>query len=546
MNFEAKSRTPRHITTSRQGIPDRPVAALPIPVPKSRINWEKPERSRGRPVYRALSDRRAGFPWHIFWENRLCRRSGGLLTPTAMDAKTVNMDTMPLRWGHFRVLIVASLGQVTGAGLATLVGVILPMIQIIRHPQLSSLQQGAVAATSLVGIMIGSMLIGAWSDRRGYLVFFRLCPALILAAALLAYFTADLPGLVVGLFFMGLGIGGGYSLDSDYISEIMPRRWKLLMVGVAKAASSLGNIAVAAVCFLLLRAWDAPHLWNRLLLLIAALAVVMLLCRIRFEQSPGWLVAHDRDAEAERAVRYFLGPDVEIGEIRNRPRKREMKQVGWSDLFRRGQVKKVIFSGVPWACEGLGVYGIGVFLPVLVMALGLESASESAFHRITDSVLLTTWINLCILPGFVAGLLLVNRWYHVRTQTWGFLLCAAGLGILQAAYLLHGPVWIAVAGFMLFELFLNAGPHLMTFIIPPQIYSVAERGSGAGLAAAFGKLGAVVGVVLIPLLLKWGGAQLVLWVTIGVQLLGALVTAVVGREVLPDKGRTVRPEIRRD
>ena len=55
-----------------------------------------------------------------------------------------------------------------------------------------------------------------------------------------------------------------------------------------------------------------------------------------------------------------------------------------------------------------------------------------------------------------------------------------------------------------------------------------------------------MGVVFIPILLKWGGAGLVLGVTIGVQLLGALVTAVVGREVLPDKGRAVRPEIRRD
>ncbi|WP_418424188.1 MFS transporter, partial [Alistipes sp.] len=348
------------------------------------------------------------------------------------------------------------------------------------------------------------------------------------------------------LFFMGLGIGGGYSLDSDYISEIMPQRWKLLMVGVAKAASSLGNILVAGVCFFLLRAWNDPHDWSRLLLLIGAMAVIMLLCRIRFEQSPGWLIAHERVPEAEKAVRYFLGPDVEIGEIRNRPKKTEMPKVAWSDLFKHGQIKKVIFSGVPWACEGLGVYGIGVFLPVLVMALGMESGSESAFSRITDSVRLTTYINLFILPGFILGLALVNRWYHVRTQTWGFILCAVGMAILLAAYQLHWPVWIAVAGFMLFELFLNAGPHLMTFIIPPQIYSVAERGSGAGLAAAFGKLGAVAGVVFIPVLLKWGGAGLVLGVTIGVQLLGALVTATVGREVLPDKGRTVRPEIRRD
>lgn len=454
-----------------------------------------------------------------------------------------DMDTMPLRWGHFRVLIVASLGQITGAGLATLVGIVLPMIQLLRHPELNSLQQGLVAATSLIGITVGSVLFGQWSDKRGYLFFFRFCPALILGASLFTFFTADLFGLVVGLFFMGLGIGGGYSLDSDYISEIMPRRWKLFMVGVAKASSSLGNIVVAAVCFSLLREWNDPHLWNRLLLLIAIMAVVMLLCRIRFEQSPGWLVAHGRVDEAEQAVRYFLGPDVTIGEIRNRPPKNQTPQTSWRDLFKRGQIGKVLFSGVPWACEGLGVYGIGVFLPVLVMALGLESGTESAFARITESVRLTTWINLFILPGFVLGLLLVNRWNHVRTQTWGFILCAAGMALLLTAYRLHWPLWTAVTGFMLFELFLNAGPHLITFIIPPQIYSVAERGAGAGLAAAFGKLGAVAGVLFIPMLLEWGGATLVLAVTIGVLLAGAAVTAVAGRKVLP---AGTRPEIRRD
>lgn len=463
-----------------------------------------------------------------------------------MNGNTVNMDTMPLRWGHFRVLIVASMGQVLGAGLATLVGIMLPMIQLFRHPELSSLAQGAVASTSLVGIMVGSMLFGEWSDRKGYLLFFRLCPLIVLAASLLAFFADNLAGLVVGLFFMGLGIGGEYSLDSDYISEIMPRRWRLMMVGVAKASSSVGNIVAAGIAFFLLRGWDDPHMWNRLLLLVAVFALLMFLCRIRFEQSPGWLFAHDRDAEAEQAVQYFLGRDVEIEELRNRPRRRDTPKVGWGDLFRRGNVKKVIFSGIPWACEGVGVYGIGVFLPVLILALGLESASEAPFGRIIRSVELTTYINLFILPGFVLGLLLVNRWYHVRTQTWGFLLSAAGMSLLLAAYELHWPVWIAVAGFMLFELFLNAGPHLMTFIIPPQIYSVAERGSGAGLAASFGKLGAVIGVLFIPMLLKWGGAELALLVTIFTQLLGALVTVVVGREVLPDRGSGYRPELRHD
>ena len=75
--------------------------------------------------------------------------------------------------------IVAALGQVAGAGIATLAGIVIPMLQLILHPELSSFEQGAVACCSLVGIMIGSMLFGAWSDRTGYLLFFRLCPALL-------------------------------------------------------------------------------------------------------------------------------------------------------------------------------------------------------------------------------------------------------------------------------------------------------------------------------------------------------------------------------
>lgn len=485
-----------------------------------------------------------------------------------MTGQKVNMDTMPLRWGHYWVLIVASMGQIVGAGLATLVGIIIPMIQIIRHPELTSLQQGLIGCTSLVGITFGSLLFGRLSDKYGYLFFFRLCPLIVLAASLLAYFTAALPWLVVGLFLMGLGIGGGYSLDSDYISEIMPQRWRLFMVGVAKASSSLGNILVALICFFLLRDWHNPELWNRLLLIIAVFALVMILSRIRFAQSPGWLMTHNRPAEAEVAVRYFLGADVEViekgqtvgagihhhigadmevGEIRNRPKQADVEKVSLASLFHGKNLKRVIFSGIPWACEGLGVYGIGVFLPILVMALGLEPAGGTliggkaveALHRIINSVEITVWINLFILPGFALGLFLVNRWYHVRVQVWGFILCALGLTILLIAYKYHLPIWLAIAGFMMFELFLNAGPHLMTFIIPSQIYPVADRGEGAGLAAAIGKLGAVLGVLFIPMLLSWGGAELVLLVSIIVQLIGAVITGVIGREVLPEKKKSV-------
>lgn len=446
------------------------------------------------------------------------------------DGKPLDMATMPLRWGHLRVLIVASFGQMTGGALATLIGIVVPMLQIIGHPELSTFAQGGIACTSLVGIMVGSLIFGGLSDRKGYLFFFRFCPALILAASLFAVWSDSIHGLVISLFCMGLGIGGGYSLDSDYISEIMPDRWKLTMVGIAKSFSALGNIVVAVSCLSLLRRWQSPEMWNGLFLLISLLAIVMLLTRVRFFQSPSWLLAHGQRTEAEHAIRYFLGPDVMISDSKATEKSAAAKS-SWLDMFRNGNGKKVVFSGIPWACEGVGVYGIGVFLPMLVMALGIESSSDSGFAHIVDSVEKTVYINLFVLLGFALGLRYMNRFSHVRMQTWGFILCAAGLALLLMAYELHWNVWAAIAGFMIFELFLNAGPHLITFILPAQIYPVEDRGAGAGIAAALGKLGGIIGVLFMPVLLKAGGLTLTMSVTIGILLVGALVTAVLGHKV---------------
>ena len=188
----------------------------------------------------------------------------------------VEMDTMPLRWGHFRVLFIASLGQVAGSCLATLIGVIIPLILIYGIPQLSILEQGIMASMGLLGITIGALAIGRLSDKYGYLLFFRLCPSIIFIASVILIYNHDfLPIILSMLFLMGFGIGGGYTLDSDYISEIMPRKYRQLMVGVAKANCSIGNIITAIICLLVLRKYHYASIWPYLILIMTALSLFM-------------------------------------------------------------------------------------------------------------------------------------------------------------------------------------------------------------------------------------------------------------------------------
>lgn len=446
------------------------------------------------------------------------------------DGKSLNMDDMPLRLGHFRVLVVASLGQVTGAALSTLIGVVIPLMQILLHTTLPPLKQALLASMSLMGIMVGSILIGRWSDRRGYLRYMRLSPALILLGAIIAISSTNSTVMMIALFVMGFGIGGGYSLDSDYVSEIMPRRWRLFMVGVVKASSAVGNVVMAFVCYYILGHWTTADHWNGMFLLVALMAVVMLLSAIRFEQSPGWLLSQGRREEAEHAARYFLGQDVELGEVAA-----TTEGVSVGSLFRGESLRRTILCGLPWACEGYAVYGVGVFLPVLIMSLGLGRGEAGTIAHATSSVHLAAYVNLFVAAGFAAGLMAIRRSFNLRQQSVGFVVAALGLVLLMVGYALHLPRWTMIAGLALFELFINAGPHLMTFILPSQVYPIAERGAGAGVAAAAGKAGAVAGVFTIPLLLGWGGVEMVMAVTLALQLLGAAVTATLGREILHSK-----------
>lgn len=437
----------------------------------------------------------------------------------------VDMNTMPLGRRHIVIVLIASLGQFIGQGLATLIGIVIPLMQIVTHPELSAGIQGLMGCISLIGIMIGTVVIGRLSDRVGYLALFRLCPAVILAASLVAVVCHSVSVILVCLFVMGFAIGGEYSLDPDYISELMPTRWRTFMVGLAKALASAGSAFVAIVCYLIIMHHFDPEHWPDLFLIVAGVAALMLLTRISFAQSPQWLIDQGRKAQAEAAVQRFLGPDV-VMPIPTGTHHTPANNMSMG-AFIKANFKKIILTGIPWACEGLGVYGIGIFLPMLIISFGLDSLPPhaTAIEHITNSVGLTFVLCIVMMAGFFCGLLLLKRLNHLKMQIVGFGVSAAGMGLLLAAYLLHWPAWIAIVGFVVFELFLNAGPHLITFILPAAIYPVEERGTGSGIAASLGKTGAVLGAFIIPVLLHWGGATLVLIVSIAVMALGAIVTA---------------------
>lgn len=443
-----------------------------------------------------------------------------------------NMDTMPLRKGHIWIIIIASAGQFFGGVLAILVGVVAPLITITHHPELSSWLQGFIFSAGLIGIMLGSLLFGRLSDKYGYLFFFRLSPFLIAGSSLWLFFSPSLVMLPINLLIIGLAIGSDYALDPSYVSEIMPQKWRRTMLGISKASSGVGNILMILVAWFVLKTSSDPTLWNRLFLFLTLFSALAFLGRLWFVESPEWLALHGNVQEAEKNIKHFLGKDVYIGELANKKDRRTQPQTSAKDLFTRGHIKRVILSGIPWGCEGMGVYGIGIFTPILLLTLGLVPSGENPFDKVVESFRFTLYINLFVMLGFILGLTVVRRLSIIHAQSAGFFICAAGLVITLLGYLYHASLGITLGGFLLFELALNAGPHLSTFELPSRIYSLQERASGEGIASALGKLGAIIATFIIPPLLKLGGGQLVLIVAIAILLTGGIITRIVGPKVI--------------
>lgn len=81
--------------------------------------------------------------------------------------------------------------------------------------------------------------------------------------------------------------------------------------------------------------------------------------------------------------------------------------------------------------------------------------------------------------------------------------------------------------FTLSQLVLNSGPNATTFLIPTEVFPTRVRGTAHGIAAASGKLGAVVTAFAFGSLTDAIGLRGVLGLLSGIMALVALVTLLI-------------------
>ena len=149
-------------------------------------------------------------------------------------------------------------------------------------------------------------------------------------------------------------------------------------------------------------------------------------------------------------------------------------------------------------------------------------------------------IDLFLLFGFLIGLWAVPRFGRIHMQVAGFAGMTLGMLVLLfavtagSASVFH--LVFVFAGFILFNLAMNAGPNATTFTLAPELFPTSVRASASGFAAASAKVGATLGIFVLPQVKEFAGVAGVLALMALVSACGAIATLVFARNIQVPEG----------
>lgn len=445
---------------------------------------------------------------------------------------------IPMTAMQWRIWVLASAGKFFEGLVVFMTGVALPLI--VKDFGLSPAEKGIVSAAPLAGIMVGALALGGLADiygRRWMFVVEMVVFALFLTGLT---WSPSFFWLVVFLFGVGLALGCDYPTAHLVISESIASKDRGRLVLSAFAFQAIGALVGTVVGFLILSNFPEIRAWRWMYATAIVPAIVVVLGRLKISDSGHWLMSQGRKAEAEAEVARLLEREppypkqVRLADLpadEQAAAARVRRNGGWRELFVLPGRRATILASVPWFLQDLATYGIGIFTPtILVKAIGHEDiAAHNVSALIARDILAAkgaALLDILLIVGILAAVLLADRVGRIRLQIVGFIGCAVGLGLatlsLQAGEPMRGI--LLFGGFMLFNFMTNVGPNAQTYLLAGEVFPTEIRGKGAGFAAAFAKVGAVLTAFLFPVLLVDIGIDLLLIILIASSLLGAWVT----------------------
>jgi MFS family permease len=394
----------------------------------------------------------------------------------------------------------------------TVVGSLGPTLQRGDTLGLSAGQIGWAASAYVGGAVLGALFFGRLADRVGRKKMFLVTLAVYLFATVLTAFTWDIASFAFCRFLTGFGIGGEYAAINSAIDELIPARVRghvdLAINGTFWIGAALG--AALSVVLLNERVIPPEWGWRAAFGLGGVLAFAILLVRRHLPESPRWLLAHGRVAEAEAIVadiesKVGVSPEKNSHEISMRA----VRTVPWRDVIRvlihRYPRRTILglslmasqaffynaifftyalvltrFEGVPESSVGYYIFpfAVGNFLGPLLLGRLFDSVGRRVMIATTYSVAGTGLF-------FTGYLFSLDQLGPVQLALcWSAIFFVASAAA-SSAYLTVSESFPLEMRAISISLFYAAGTALGGFAGPPLFGAMIESGSRDALFGAY-------------------------------------------------------------
>lgn len=365
---------------------------------------------------------------------------------------------------------------------------------------------GFVAAF-FAGLFVGTFCFAFVADRLGRRAIFTWSLVWYAVASLIMAFQTDAFGLNLWRFVCGIGVGVELVTIDTYIAELVPPSLR----GRAFAFSNIIQFAAVPVAALL--GWLlVPHTYFglggfglggfgldgwRLVVIAGSLgALAVWWIRRRLPESPRWLAARGRGAEAEEIVaRWELEARLEQPGWTPAPIATPPQASGRGALaeiftppYRRRTIMLIVFN----LFQAAGYYGFAAWVPTLLVSQGIE---------VTTSLLYTFIIAIAAPIGPLLGFWFTGHLERKHLIV-GAALAIAGFGLLFAQA--RGMAAVVGCGVAL-----TLANNILSFAYhgyQPELYPTRIRAFGVGFVYSFSRLATIFSSFVIAAILRAAGA----------------------------------------
>jgi MFS family permease len=385
---------------------------------------------------------------------------------------------------HTRIAAALGIGWMLDAFEVQIIGSVIPGIQ--AEFNLDGRQAVLINIVWFVGIALGALGFGYLADRVGRR---KLFVATLILYSVAAVATATAPSyeiFVLFRFITALGVGGEYSAVTSAIAEFTPARSRGRSNGVVMTFWAVGGILASLVSILVISTFGLS--WRYTMLFGIISAAYGLLARRLIPESPRWLAAHGRLDEADRVVTVITGIASEQGYVLAGPPRGTRSALG--ELWANHRPKLFFGMALDFS-EAAGYYGLFTAMSIFVFS------SATGAVPISDTALPYYFLTANI-GAFFGGLVVAWALDAVGrrpTVTVSYTAAAASmLGCAAAAA--TGSKSLVLVAFTA-AAFLATCAWVSAYPTFSEIFPTDLRATGIGASVGVGRMGAVVGQILL-------------------------------------------------